>query len=251
MSVVDEQEWQESPGFDGDPTAGVIDVEPTGVQPRALIVDDVHDWAPEFKTALAKHHAGRIVYAAGHLSRGDDWRTNSGLPVGMLVHHTAGAATAIRDPQHKGNQPGANAGVVAFCINKNGARGLDGSHGFCNAVVDRDGTIVIVGLYAQWHAGVGSFTGTRWNALGVKKDMGNRALFGVEVVSKGAAKDFTVAQLRALDALAVALRESIGWPGFSRRVMNHKDWTGRKTDSRYRWQYFVLRARRAWAIRRR
>lgn len=200
-------------------------------------------FADDLKTALKKNWPGRVVYAKNWRTRGDNWNTGNGRPVGHMHHHTAGAATQSRDPKDPGNKKGANAGVVKWCINPKA------SHGWCNAVIDRDGTIYIVGAKAQWHAGLGSFAGTRWEKLGIPANAANTRLFGTEVVSKGLKRDFTKAQLQAIDALNVSLREATGWKGFKLRCMNHKDWTTRKNDTLYPWTKWVRRARLAWLTR--
>ncbi|MDP1877968.1 MAG: hypothetical protein Q8M17_10495 [Actinomycetota bacterium] len=231
----DVAQYQESPGYDGDPGALALIEEDDGRAHRRASrkADPVYEWFAEFRHELAKQHDGRIVYCRGVLDRGDPWLTSTGLPVGHLHHHTAAAVTASRDRRHKGNKPGANSGIVAFCINQHGGKGLPNTHGFCNQVNDRDGSIFIVGAHAQWHAGLGDFTGTRWARLGIRKDMGNRALWGTENVSKGLSEDFTAAQLEANAATDVALRITLGWRTFPVRLMNHKDWTTRKIDTRY------------------
>ena len=200
-------------------------------------------FADDLKSALKKNYTGKVKYAKNWRNRGDKWLTGTHRPVGHLHHHTASAATQSRDPQNKGNQPGANKATVQWVVNP----GSD--HAWANAVIDRDGTITICGINAQYHAGLGSFGGTRWESLGVAKDMGNRHLWGTELVSQGKTKDLTKAQLKALDALNVSLREACNWNGFKLRCMNHKDWTTRKSDTLYPWKKWVRRSRKAWLLR--
>ena len=205
----------------------------------------------DLKRALRKNFPkSKVVFGKGWRTRGSSWRTKSGKPVAHLVHHTAGAVTDSRNPKNPGNQKGANAGIVTWCYNYNGNKGLPNTHGFCNAVIDRDGTVYIVGAKSQWHAGLGAFSGTRWEKLGIPKDQGNTAMFGTEMVSKGLKRDFTKAQMESLNLLNVSLREACDWPGFQYRIMNHRDWAGpRKNDTKYRWQRFVSGARKAWSNR--
>lgn len=259
--MTDYLEIEEFPGFDGDPSAPAdIDTEPNesvvlaefaaldgltgggfGLSGRRLNPFDA--WVARFVAALAKHHKGRVVYCKGFRTRGQDWSTPTGLPLAHLHHHTASASTTSTDPKHKGNRRGANASLVKFIINA-AAR-----CGWANFVIDRDGTIFVVGLRAQWHAGLGDFAGTRWAKLGIRANRGNTSMLGTEVVSKGGAKDFTKAQMQAIDALNVTLRESLNWPGFKLRLPNHKDWTARKIDTRYAWTYWLARATKAWLTR--
>jgi len=199
----------------------------------------------DLKAALRKHFPKeQVKFAKGWRTRGDNWQTPNGRPVASMHHHTAGAATSSTDPAAKGNQTGDNAGVVNWCI----APGQ--SHGWCNAVCDRDGTIYIVGAKAQWHAGLGTVSGSHWSSLPVKQNMGNVAFFGTEIVSKGTKKDLTKAQKKAMAKLNVALREACGWNGFKYRILNHKDYApARKNDTLYSWRYWLRKSRAAWLTR--
>ena len=201
------------------------------------------------KRELAKYAPGRVKYVKGWRTRNTgQWRVttngrtkNIGVPKMVIHHHTAGAATESTNPEHKGNQPGANNGVVQYCVAKNN------SVPYCNAVVDRDGTIYITAAYPVWHAGRGSFKGTEWARHGIDDDTANTSTFGVEVVSRGRKRDFTRQQKIALRRLDCALRAAAGWKGFKYRIANHKDWAPtRKVDTKYRWQYFRSGAVKAW-----
>lgn len=183
----------------------------------------------------------KIKYAKNWRTRGDNWNTSTGRPLMVIEHHTAGAATTSTNPNAPGNQKGANAGVVNWCIHPGS------SHAWCNAIVDRDGTIYIAGAKAQWHAGLGSFKGTRWEKWGIPKDGANTRTFGVEIVSKGQRKDFTQAQWDAIAVLNCALREAARWDGFKYRIANHKDWaSGRKNDTLYPWRKFYRLCKKRW-----
>lgn len=200
------------------------------------------------KRELEKFAPGRVKYVKGWRTRNTGaWRvTTNGktrkinVPRLIMHHHTAGASTESVNPKHKGNQPGANNGVVQYCVAKHN------SVPYCNAVVDRDGTIYILSAGPVWHAGRGSFNGTRWDRLGIDPDTANTATFGVEVVSKGRRKDFTKQQIIALRRLDCAVRAAAGWKGFKFRIANHKDWTTRKIDTRYDWDFFRKGAVKAW-----
>jgi hypothetical protein len=156
------------------------------------------------------------------------WRSNERRPEILMAHHTAGAATDSTDPSHRGNQKGANNGIINWCIKR------DNAVPYCNAVIDRDGSVYILSAGPVWHAGKGSFAGTRWNRFNIPNDSANSYTFGVEIVSKGMKKDFTKAQIDSLKQLYAALRASSDWPGNINRICNHKDWAGkRKVDTRY------------------
>lgn len=191
-------------------------------------------FAWRLKTALKREIPGsKVVFMKGwkkdYTGR---WLGYKGLPVALVLHHTAGAATESTDPAHPGNQKGANSGVVNFVQNHYKVPAA-------NFTLDRDGTLYVHACRPIWHAGLGTFSGkTPWNALGVQKDMGNRYMLGVEVVSKGRKKDFTRAQIKALRGLQEACGDAAKWPERKRRAKvrrpRHKDWAGpRKPDILY------------------
>lgn len=167
------------------------------------------------------------------------WKTNytgpwlgvGRLPVALVLHHTAGAATSSTDPNHPGNQKGANMGVVRFVQSHYRVPAA-------NFTLDRDGSLYVHAANPIWHAGLGSFAGkSPWNVLGVRTNQGNRYMLGVEVVSKGLKKDFTDAQIKALKGLQEACGEAARWPERKRRAKvrrpRHADWTKRKVDILY------------------
>jgi hypothetical protein len=184
-------------------------------------------WDDKLREALDRR-VGRVRYFKGWAAkRRGPWKPK-GLPVALLVHHTAAAATSSVRPDHPGNQLGANAGVIAYVQNHYDVPAA-------NFTVDRDGTLYVHSAYPVCHAGRGSFRRQPpYQGLQIPDDMGNDYMLGVEVVSKGAAKDFTAAQRETLAQLAWACREAASWPGFRMRLPNHRTWAPtRKVDSRY------------------
>lgn len=158
------------------------------------------------------------------------WKPN-GKPVGILLHHTAAAATDSTAANNPGNQKGANNGVINFIQNHYRVPAA-------NFTLDRDGTIYVHAAYPVWHAGLGSFAGKEpWSTLGIPKDVGNRYLLGVEIMSKGQKKDFTAAQKQSLALLIQACSETVSpdnWkPLWLKNRPRHKDWTDRKIDILY------------------
>jgi len=197
-------------------------------------------YADDLKTALGKFAPGKVTYVKGWRTRNTgDWR--SGTPRMSMMHHTAGAATESTNPTNKGNRKGANNGVVAYCT------AAKNSVPYCNAVVDRDGSIYILAAGPVWHAGLGSFSKTRWMLWRIPADSANGYTFGVEIVSKGRKQDFTQKQLDSVAALNCAVRQASKWKGFKYRIANHKDWTTRKIDTLYPWTMFVEQAKKAWS----
>lgn len=170
-------------------------------------------------------------------ARGIGWAKR--LPVALLCHHTAGAATDSTNPNHKGNQHGANDGQIRFVQSHYKVPAA-------NFTLDRDGCLYVHSAYPVWHAGKGSFAGVKpYDSLGIPKDMGNDYMLGVEVVSKGIKKDFTSAQKWALGRLANACQDASKWKGFKKRLPNHRTWTSRKVDTRYELATLLKWARNA------
>lgn len=178
-------------------------------------------------------HVGKVVYLKTWKTktRGIGWADYTKLPVALLLHHTAGAATESTDPKHKGNQTGANMGQVNFIQNHYPVPAA-------NFTLDRDGTLYVHSVFPVWHAGKGDFVGKKpWDLFRIPKDQGNDWMLGVEIVSKGVKKDFTKAQKEQLKNLLEAVGVASRWPVLKRlslvRRPQHKDWTTRKVDLRY------------------
>lgn len=183
------------------------------------------NYAVALKGNLDRRLPGKVVYMPkwSTASRKIDWRARGKKPNALLLHHTAGAATDSTDPKHKGNQKGANAGIINFVQSHYPVPAA-------NFTLDRDGTVYVHSAYPVWHAGLGDFKGQEpWNRLGIFKDAGNDYMLGVEIVSKGVKKDYTAAQQESLVALMAAVGAASGWDGYNLlRHPRHKDWAPRR-----------------------
>lgn len=190
-------------------------------------------FARRLKRSLETHVPGKKVkyFKGWRKNYTGPWRGPNALPVALMLHHTAGAATDRRAPAAAGNQPGANQGIVNYV-----------QHHFrvpaANFSLDRDGTVWVHAANPVWHAGVGSFKDKKpWSLFKIPDNQGNRYMMGVEIVSRGLKKDFTAAQIAALKGLQEAVGEAANWPVRKRRAMvrrpRHKDWTRRKIDIIY------------------
>ena len=172
-------------------------------------------------------------------TRGIVWADKTRLPVALLCHHTAGAATDSTNPDHPGNTKKADLSQATYVQTHYKVPAA-------NFTLGRSGHLWVHSVYPVWHAGLGTFKGKPpYDRLGVPKDQGNDWMLGVECVSKGLKKDFTQAEKDALGQLANACREASGWAGFKLRLPNHRTWTNRKIDTRYELATLIAWAERA------
>lgn len=190
-------------------------------------------YADDLRTALAAWiPANQLHYMDGWKREWyrPTWAGNKGRPSALILHHTAGAATAATDPDNAGNQHGANDGTIAY-VNRHPSYDMPASA----FTLDRDGCLYVNAALPCYHAGAGSFTGTQWAGLGIPNDSANSYCLGVEIVDKGTAKTFTDAQKSTLGRLALACRDASGWADASTgRLPRHKDWAPeRKIDIQY------------------
>lgn len=184
---------------------------------------------PLTASALLKalHEEGVTVDEVG------DWRTHnrasSGRPWGpvhgVIVHHTASRGTD---------------GTIRTC--REGRSDLPGP--LCHGVIDKAGTVHLVGWGRANHAGGGDPrvldhviaedygtrppTPTRGNADGID---GNARFYGLECINLGNGDDpWPDAQLDAIERVSAALCRAHGWGAKS--VIGHAEWSSDKHDPR-------------------
>jgi hypothetical protein len=147
------------------------------------------------------------------------WQGAGHVPSALMLHHTADC---------KGNATGANRSIIDYIQNHYEVPAA-------SCTLDRDGRVYVHSAYPIWHAGLGTFAGkSPWSALGIRADTANDHVGGVEVMSAGLKKDWTIAQQDSLPFLLRSWRDAAGWAniGLLRRPQ-HKDWTTRKIDTKY------------------
>ena len=185
-----------------------------------------------FKRVLKAELGDKVVFQKRwFVKRRVAWRGPKSLPVALMLHHTAGAATDSTSPTAAGNQKGANDGIINYIQNHYQVPAA-------NFTLDRDGTVYVHSVFPVWHAGKGSFNGKApWDIYSIPDDMGNDYLLGVEIMSKGKKRDFTLAQRKSLVLLQEACGVACRWPEAKRtatvRHPRHRDWTTRKPDILY------------------
>ena len=158
---------------------------------------------------------------------GMNWKGKNGNPVALLLHHTAGASTESKDPNHKGNKCSADDGQVKF-VNRH----PDFNSPASQFTLRRCGKLAINAYKPCYHAGKGDFKGTQWSGLGIPKDSGNSYMMGIEIVSRGLKDDLTDNQWKTLAKLAETLKKLYGWKDTSTFYFpRHKDYAPtRKVD---------------------
>jgi hypothetical protein len=182
------------------------------------------------KALIAEFGAANITFMTGwdRQQRGFAWK-RGGVPLALMAHHTAGAATDSTDPKHPGNRKSADANQARYVQGMNPS-GVPGA----NFTLGRSGHLWVHAAYPAWHSGAGSFKGKPpYDSLRIPDNQAADYLLGVECVSKGLKKDFTAKQKEGFGQLARACRKASGWKGFTKRLPNHRTWTGRKIDTRY------------------
>ena len=154
------------------------------------------------------------------------WRTNNrnhigpwGPVHGVMIHHTVTSGTASS---------------VELCFN--GHSSLPGP--LCHGVIDKAGTVHLVGNGRANHAGSGD--GDVLQAVINEQPLpadneantdGNRYFYGFEAINLGDGKDpWPAAQLEAIERASAALCRAHGWTYQS--VLRHLDWQPGKVDPR-------------------
>ncbi|KNB50097.1 peptidoglycan-binding protein [Streptomyces caatingaensis] len=155
-----------------------------------------------------------------------DWRNHNrnhkgawGPVNGVVVHHTASSGT--RDS-------------VDLCYD-----GYDELPGpLCHGVIDKEGTVHLVGNGRTNHAGSGDAAVLdaviRESALPrptVQNTDGNVRFYGFECINEGDGADpWPAAQLEAIERVSAAICRAHGWGSGS--VIGHKEWSIEKIDPR-------------------
>lgn len=154
------------------------------------------------------------------------WRTHSrnhkgawGPVHGIMMHHTVTTGTARS---------------VELCYA--GHSTLPGP--LCHGVIDKAGTVWLVGNGRANHAGLGDddvlsavVAESALPAAGEANTDGNRSFYGFECVNLGDGKDpWPAAQVDAMVRVAAAISEHHGWT--ERSTIAHKEWQPGKIDPR-------------------
>ncbi|MFE5852131.1 N-acetylmuramoyl-L-alanine amidase [Streptomyces sp. NPDC056500] len=155
-----------------------------------------------------------------------DWRTHNrnhkgpwGPVHGVMIHHTVTRGTE---------------GTVALC--RDGRSDLPGP--LCHGVIDKEGTVHLVGFGRANHAGMGDDDVLR--AVIAEKALppdneantdGNRYFYGFECINLGDGKDpWPASQLTAIEKASAAVCRVHGWG--ARSVIGHLEWQPGKPDPR-------------------
>ncbi|MFF2566689.1 peptidoglycan-binding protein [Streptomyces sp. NPDC058084] len=152
------------------------------------------------------------------------WRTHNrnhkgawGPVHGVMVHHTGPYST--------------EAGMVELC--RTGYTSLPGP--LCHGVIDRSGTVHLVGYGRTNHAGAGDSDVLK--AVIAEKPLppdneadtdGNAHFYGFECINTGDGQPWPQAQLDAMHKVSAALCRAHGWS--ERSVIAHKEWQPGKPD---------------------
>lgn len=166
-----------------------------------------------------------VVEAPGWQTRG---RPGKFAPVGIMVHHTAGART--------GDAP-----TLGMCIR--GRPDLAGP--LCHIVLARSGTAHVIAAGVANHAGTGSSIvldkvrmdvppdGDARLLRGPENGTGNVNFWGIECENQGNGVDpYPEGQLEALLLICAAVCRASEWT--ASRVIHHREWTRKKIDMSWR-----------------
>lgn len=193
--------------------------------------------AAQVRRALEKWvPADRLEFWPGWDRRGRPW---SGGIRGVIQHHIAGVGD----------------GAVKWCDGKSSGF----AYPFCNVVIRRDGTVIVMSVLSAW----GSGRGGPWPRAGIARDQAHLYTWQIEFESWGRKEDFTPQMIDSGARVNCAIRDVAGakaFPNF-RRLIRHADWTdggvplgltywlptrGRKNDTIRPAVEFRKEARRRW-----
>ena len=152
------------------------------------------------------------------------WRTHNrnhkgawGPVHGVMIHHTGPYST--------------EAGMVDLC--RTGYTSLPGP--LCHGVIDRSGTVHLVGYGRANHAGSGdddvlkaAIADKNLPADNEANTDGNPHFYGFECINTGGGQNWPEAQLDAMHKVSAALCRAHGWSAKS--VIAHKEWQPGKPD---------------------
>ncbi|GAA1919883.1 peptidoglycan-binding protein [Streptantibioticus ferralitis] len=172
--------------------------------------------ADQFLTVLK--HAGLGVVEVGN------WRTHNrnhkgpwGPVHGVVIHHTGSYSS--------------EADMVEFC--RVGYDELPGP--LCHGVIDRSGTVHLVGYGRTNHAGLGDsavldavIAERKVPVDRVADTDGNKVFYGFECINNGEGQPWPSAQVEAMAEAAAAICKAHGWN--ERSVIGHKEWQPGKPD---------------------
>jgi hypothetical protein len=172
--------------------------------------------AAQFLTILKKSGVRVVEHGS--------WRTHNrnhkgvwGPVHGVMIHHTGPYST--------------EAGMVELC--RTGYTTLPGP--LCHGVIDRSGTVHLVGYGRANHAGSGDDDVLK--AVIAEKPLppdnesntdGNPHFYGFECINTGGGQTWPKAQLEAMHKVSAALCRAHGWT--ARSVIGHKEWQPGKPD---------------------
>ncbi|MGC9539969.1 peptidoglycan-binding protein [Streptomyces sp. UG1] len=172
--------------------------------------------ADQFLAALKKSGVRVVEHSS--------WRTHNrnhkgawGPVHGVMIHHTGPYST--------------EAAMVELC--RTGYTDLPGP--LCHGVIDRSGTVHLVGYGRANHAGVGD--DDVLSAVIAEKLLppdneantdGNARFYGFEAINTGGGQTWPKAQVEAMHKVSAALCQAHGWTAPS--VIAHKEWQPGKPD---------------------
>ncbi|MGW2961768.1 peptidoglycan-binding protein [Streptomyces sp. NPDC001220] len=173
--------------------------------------------ADKFMSVLKNAGLG-VVEHGGWRTHNRNQHGNWGPVNGVMIHHT-GAYSSEDD-------------MVELC--RTGYNDLPGP--LCHGVIDRSGTIHLVGYGRTNHAGMGD-TDVLLAVIAEKVNLpsdneadtdGNRHFYGFECINTGTGQAWPSAQLDAMARAAAAVCKAHGWNEHS--VIGHKEWQPGKID---------------------